>query len=680
MPRLIRHHARLVTQHFFKRCVRLWTSLRTQRSPYFLATIAVMVVLFALVPTHHADAILVSGSIFIGLVALSWLFGGDLAAGIAAKLVLGPIEVLLNVIGDTIFVITQAAVRFFTYILYRFNQEVGFVDQLMVQTGWAVVRDVANWFFVIFLLVSAIATILNLDKYHAKRILPRLIVVALLINFSLFIAGFVINVTQGIMDIFVTQLAGDYEDIGLALLNGMRVGGVVAFDYSEIITTWSLTDQSASLMAKGVGIVFLLGIAFVFSMLALMLLYRIVILWVLMILSPLAFLAAILPATRKYWEKWVRDLIRWSIFGPIAVFFIWLSTYLVAYLETIPDALTGGIEGSPGAQAAILGTAESLLRYITIGVFLLLSYKTAKSLAGEAAAFAQKALRLGGMVALAPIGAGAGMALKGLMASKMAISASTAVGKAGETFAKSPIGKTRMARPFRRALLGVPERLEAGLRKEAETGFVNPERKHAEMNAEKNPITKHAHGLELAEKNPAFYEKDVTEKEKQELHAIEDKYDLGRTLRKRAPHLIEEESDRKKIMDRMTIPDWEKVGQDFHTSETDEAKSARKYMRETASAEAFVASARHGTAAGIVAMRDELEKFTDVIKKENPRLAEGLNRSHAAQSLGFVPDAFRIYQAEVVVEGGGIERARGLSAEDRREHGRQMSRGRGENA
>src|SRR3989338_7431568 len=68
--------------------------------------------------------------------------------------------------------------------------------------GWRVTRDVANMFFVFFLLWIAIATIFGFEQYGIKQLLPKLIVTALLINFSLPIAQVVINTSSSLAGVF----------------------------------------------------------------------------------------------------------------------------------------------------------------------------------------------------------------------------------------------------------------------------------------------------------------------------------------------------------------------------------------------------------------------------------------------------------------------------------------------
>ena len=63
----------------------------------------------------------------------------------------------------------------------------------VVATGWPIVRNFANAIIVLALIAIAMATILRIKDYEAKSLLPKLIIAALLINFSLVICGIIID-------------------------------------------------------------------------------------------------------------------------------------------------------------------------------------------------------------------------------------------------------------------------------------------------------------------------------------------------------------------------------------------------------------------------------------------------------------------------------------------------------
>ena len=212
-----------------------------------------------------------------------------------------------------------------------FTKEQGFTKSQVVQIGWPIVRDLANMFFALILLVIAFATILRLESYGMKAILWRLVVAALLINFSLVIAGVVIDGSNVLTRYFLNYAGGGKEwGISENLMNSLRVADI----YN---TTGQISQSSAAL--KGLsdismwalvlnilfGIIIMLITAFVLFAAACLFYVRLVVLWILLIFAPLAWLAMILPATRNLWNKWWQEFGKWIIFAPVYAFFLYLT-------------------------------------------------------------------------------------------------------------------------------------------------------------------------------------------------------------------------------------------------------------------------------------------------------------------------------------------------------------------
>src|SRR3989344_4785482 len=86
------------------------------------------------------------------------------------------------------------------FALVRYNS---FATAPAVQIGWTIVRDVANMFFVVILLAVAIVTILRVESYNFKKLLPKVILMAILVNFSRLICALIIDVAQVVMLTFV---------------------------------------------------------------------------------------------------------------------------------------------------------------------------------------------------------------------------------------------------------------------------------------------------------------------------------------------------------------------------------------------------------------------------------------------------------------------------------------------
>ena len=101
-------------------------------------------------------------------------------------------------IGLTIFFL-----RFFISIAAYNN----YIDVDVVQLGWIMIRDVANMFFVVALLVIAFGTILGIEEYEWKKNLVKLILAAILINFSNLIAQLIIDIAHVFTITFLNAIA-----------------------------------------------------------------------------------------------------------------------------------------------------------------------------------------------------------------------------------------------------------------------------------------------------------------------------------------------------------------------------------------------------------------------------------------------------------------------------------------
>ncbi|MBI3671453.1 hypothetical protein HY249_01510, partial [Candidatus Azambacteria bacterium] len=126
-------------------------------NPKFTVILLLVSVVFFGIPTAPAQAVFLLDDL------VNWLLGGILS--VENNLLAAVATMMDNVM-----------------------QPQSLLNQEFIKAGWAITRDFANMFFILILLGVALSFIL-FPKYQLKSALPRLLVVALLINFSLPIAG-----------------------------------------------------------------------------------------------------------------------------------------------------------------------------------------------------------------------------------------------------------------------------------------------------------------------------------------------------------------------------------------------------------------------------------------------------------------------------------------------------------
>ena len=88
-------------------------------------------------------------------------------------------------------------------VLIDIAQYNSFATSVVVLNGWSIVRDVANMFFILILLLIAFSTMLGIEKYDYKKHLSKLLIAAVVINFSATICGLLIDLSQVVMLTFV---------------------------------------------------------------------------------------------------------------------------------------------------------------------------------------------------------------------------------------------------------------------------------------------------------------------------------------------------------------------------------------------------------------------------------------------------------------------------------------------
>lgn len=192
---------------------------------------------------------------------------------------------------------------------------------------WATFRNIANILFAIVLLAVIFSQVtgFGIDNYGIKKILPKLIVTAILVNLSLIICGLLVDVSNalggGIKQLFdtmagnvdvdwLTEFVGDSDPslsrvnvIGTVLsyvLGLLVVGGgaaTVAGVYTGGIALSSLIIPLLLLVLSGVIAAF-----FAFVILG----ARQALIIIMIVLSPLAFVLYALPNTQGIFKKWFK--------------------------------------------------------------------------------------------------------------------------------------------------------------------------------------------------------------------------------------------------------------------------------------------------------------------------------------------------------------------------------------
>ncbi len=245
----------------------------------------------------------------------------NLPISIPAMIIIGPLYLIAYVFGAINFAFSALLI-----FIVRSAMAIPItpVNQPIVAVGWEICRDLANAVFILVLAFIGLATILKVKDYEAKKLLPTLIIIAVLINFSGVLVGFVVDMGNIITNFFISKIG---------TFNGLneQMNSVVNTD--NILNLLSSSDVLADAVAM-VAKLLVMCIYYVITVLVLfiiMLLFvaRSVVLWIIAILAPLAFASYVLPSARKLWNEWWKNLVQWAIMGIPISFFLYLSGKLL---------------------------------------------------------------------------------------------------------------------------------------------------------------------------------------------------------------------------------------------------------------------------------------------------------------------------------------------------------------
>lgn len=189
----------------------------------------------------------------------------------------------------------------------------------IVMVGWTIVRDIMNMIFIIAMIAMALGTILRIEKYNYKNLLVKVVLMALLINFSYVIAISLIDFSNMFAKFFYAD--SQWHSLTFIWQNVAWGGGI---------------DGGVSTIANSIsGLILSIVMLVAFLTLTGMFIIRTVGLWMLIILSPAAFGLNILPATEEYAHKWWSTFSKYLIWAPVALFFLHLAEALLDQLNEI---------------------------------------------------------------------------------------------------------------------------------------------------------------------------------------------------------------------------------------------------------------------------------------------------------------------------------------------------------
>lgn len=249
---------------------------------------------------------------------------------------------------------------------------------------WSNFRIYGDIFLVIALLVVVFSQSIGgglIDAYSAKKILPRLLIAAVLINLSYYLVAFAVDITNilgnGIQTLLSQPFVGsDPSNSGFILkLNGGTSGAIGGAGLlAGAAGIWAVSTGIGA-MLQFLLVFVLLPAFFAFLAILAVVIIRQGLIILLLVVSPIAFALYCLPNTEQYFRKWWDLLFRTLLVYPI-----------IAVVFSIANILSVTINQASLDQGGALASLSQLMSVIALVIPMFLipfSFKVAGGIIGK---------------------------------------------------------------------------------------------------------------------------------------------------------------------------------------------------------------------------------------------------------------------------------------------------------
>ena len=250
-----------------------------------------------------------------------------------------------------------------------------------VEMAWGTFRNIANIVFVILLLLVIFSQLtgVGIDNYGIKKILPKLIVAAILINLSYVLCVLAVDISNILGNSFQSLFNGLSNQLpdpqGLDIESGggsthIELGGIwgalasVGILVSIVMAVGAIWQNPAiilSLLVSALGV--FISIVFLFIMLA----TREAAVVVLTAISPVAMVCYLLPNTKSLFDKWLKGFKGLLLVYPICGLLVGGGNYVAKLIMT---AGFGGRSGFAGFTAAFTAMIAGIVPIFFIPMVL----------------------------------------------------------------------------------------------------------------------------------------------------------------------------------------------------------------------------------------------------------------------------------------------------------------------
>lgn len=257
-----------------------------------------------------------------------------------------------------------------------------FVDQTpAIYTVWKSIRDISGLFIIFILIFAGIKMILSPFGLNPKlgEVVKTVVIAGILINFSFFITGLGIDVSNVVsLQIYnaiapVNNISGKLTDnvntqakidggISNIFMNSLKIPRVYdlkSADKKSSAGQAKIDDPIKSIVAGVTGIIIMLTAALSFFLAGLAFIVRFVILIMLLGFSPIMFAAFVIPQLSDQATRWKKMYIGQLTFMPV---------YLLLMYFALSVLSTSNLFGGDGLKGLIDSQNTSFSNYLALGV------------------------------------------------------------------------------------------------------------------------------------------------------------------------------------------------------------------------------------------------------------------------------------------------------------------------
>ena len=229
-----------------------------------------------------------------------------------------------------------------------------------IYLAWVIMRNISNVAFIVAFLVIIYSqlTSIGISNYGVKKMIPRLVIAAVLVNLSFTICAILLD---------LSNIAGyAFQDAFMGIKNTISTVGenISTWTWSEVIST-ALSNGALAigaitftteLLPMLVPAATLAGLTLLLILLIMAARQALII--ILIIISPLAFVCYLLPGTEKWFKKWRDSFLTMLVFFP-------------AFSVVFGGAQLAGIliiQNASGPNGAIMHVLGMLVQIIPLAI------------------------------------------------------------------------------------------------------------------------------------------------------------------------------------------------------------------------------------------------------------------------------------------------------------------------